>query len=109
MAKQKLSITVDANLVDAVDRMAKDRDINRSECIERLLAEALGDTGWWEFIRLRSLPSEIKRWMAHSTLSDDDGPCEMVLRVTAEEKREWLEKRSGKRGQSNRQVRRSAK
>ena len=41
--KAKIAITIEAELLEEIDRMAGEFDLNRSQFIENLLSVALGD------------------------------------------------------------------
>ena len=91
MPKNRLSVTVDADLIAAIDTIAEQANENRSECVERLLAQSIGDddSGLVEFLKIRGPLNQVRDWMRHEDFFNEadkveaeDGPVELVFRVT---------------------------
>lgn len=105
MAKKQLSLTIDSEIVDRIDQIAKERNQNRSECIERILEHALGDdgSGLVEFFRIKAPVDEIIHWMRtadvfkdkHKIPEGEDGLTELVLRVTRRQMKLYLKRDKG--------------
>lgn len=108
MVKKQLSMTIDGDLLDRLDVLAEEKRMSRSECVARLLEQALGDdgSGLVEFFRLKAPAFEIVRWMQNAdflkhqgTITDeDDGMTELVFRVTRKQMKKLAAKRGLKAG-----------
>ena len=100
MSKKKISVTIEADLVDAIDALASTERQNRSELIEQLLSKSIGQdgSGLIEFFRLSGPPSLVEGWMNQATdmftdAKPEDGPVELVLRVTQKQWDRYMSQR----------------
>jgi hypothetical protein len=89
MAKVKTSITLDEQLVAHLDRQAQAYHISRSELIERLCRSSLEEEPKVEFFRLIGMPTKMASALKAFHWHDDDGPVELVVRVSRPQWEQW--------------------
>ncbi len=98
MAKEKISITVDRELLQKIDELCKEKGENRSEAFERLCARGLQvegsllPDGFVEFIRACGPMPIIRQFLKPFLRAKDDGKrYEVVVRADEGDYREWLQ------------------
>lgn len=109
--KDKIAISMDAKIRARIDAIAKSSGESRSQVIERLCAERI-ENDYVEFVRITAFPTQIREfvnaWAVGErgkkpreesfgmVIHDDDGPIEMVLRVSRREWETWAQQRREK-------------
>ncbi|MEM7682781.1 MAG: ribbon-helix-helix domain-containing protein [Planctomycetota bacterium] len=95
MPKTKTSISLDEKLVTTLDEHAKTEGMSRSQLIERFIEAGLEDQGepMYEFFKMTCMPSEVVKFMSIGEPNDDDGPIEVVKRVSVTRWQAWQAQR----------------
>jgi hypothetical protein len=101
MSKIKTSISLDEKLVAALDKQAKADGISRSELIERMCRRSLDDEPKVEFFRMHGMPTQLVPALSAMSWHDEDGPVELVIRVSNSDWDAWRRNRTSQ-GRSKR-------
>ncbi len=104
MAKDKISITVDRELLERVEAICNATGESRSAALERLLTRGLdvegsllGPDRFVEFFRLHAPMHVVKDVVVQLAERADNGLVEMVLRMNAAEQKTLFAQRAAER------------